>query len=206
MRSPALQSQFNVRSGEFRALMRAIRVLLSPFMKTIDPDWLPKEEAAELLGVSIRQLENRTLKGEIRKKTLPRLPNERAARVMYSIEDLKAINAGSPNHYGEPAASSVPRASDLVAVITGRPNHSGAPAAGDPFAGLAAHLAALAKAFPPPAEAKPWLTLAEAAAYSGLPAAWLVAQAREGGKKWVVNVGQGTKAHWRFNREALARA
>lgn len=74
---------------------------------------------------------------------------------------------------------------------------------GDPFAGLAAHLARLAAAFPTP-QPKPWLTLDEAAEYSGLPRAWLIAQARSGALR-AVNVGQGTKEFWRFNREGLAK-
>ena len=73
----------------------------------------------------------------------------------------------------------------------------------DPFAGLAAHLARLAAAFPT-AQPKPWLTLDEAAEYSGLPRAWLIAQARSGALR-AVNVGQGTKEFWRFNREGLAK-
>lgn len=51
-------------------------------------------------------------------------------------------------------------------------------------------------------EPKPWLTLPEAAQYSGLPAHWLVAQARLGGIR-AVNVGTGSKEFWRFNRAAL---
>ena len=73
----------------------------------------------------------------------------------------------------------------------------------DPFAGLAAHLARIAAAFPAP-QPKPWLGLAEAAEYSGLPRAWLIAQARSGALR-AVNVGQGTRERWRFNREALIK-
>ena len=68
----------------------------------------------------------------------------------------------------------------------------------DPFAGLAAHLARLGAAFPskPPA-LKPYVTLAEAVEYSGLPAAFLISQAREGSID-AVNVGKGKKEFWRF--------
>jgi excisionase family DNA binding protein len=51
---------------------------------------------------------------------------------------------------------------------------------------------------------KPWLTLDEAAEYSGLPRAWLLVQARSGALR-AVNVGQGSRERWRFNREALKR-
>ena len=64
-------------------------------------------------------------------------------------------------------------------------------------------LAAIAQAFPPP-QPKPWLTLSEAEAYSGLPRAWLIAQARAGALR-AVNVGHGAREFWRFNREGLAK-
>ena len=50
----------------------------------------------------------------------------------------------------------------------------------------------------------PHLTLAQAVEYSGLPAAFLIAQARAG-KVRAVNVGTGAREFWRFEREALAR-
>jgi hypothetical protein len=233
--------------------------------QTVDNDaWLSKAEAAQALGVSVRQLELKTAQGRIRKETLPKKPNERAARVVYSREDLDAIRAGSPNRHGEaaivPAATkgrdSVPwgdlieqlsaiaravpspdrQTEQLGAMVTAISQAFSIPAqereaaatererammasidrfiellatretertAEDPFAGLAAHLARLAAAFPA-AQAKPWLTLDEAAEYSGLPRAWLIAQARAGALR-AVNVGQGTKEFWRFNREGLAK-
>jgi excisionase family DNA binding protein len=73
----------------------------------------------------------------------------------------------------------------------------------DPFAGLAAHLTRLAAAFPTP-QPKPWLGLAEAAEYSGLPRDWLLAQARAGALR-AVKVGKGSRDRWKFNREALVR-
>jgi hypothetical protein len=162
-------------------------------METVieNEEWVNKTEAAEILGVSVRQVEIRAAKGEVRKRILPKKPNERAARVIYLREDLDAIRAGKPNRYGEPK----PETALAVTPVSG----------GDPFAGLAAHLAALSRAFPPPVEKRPWLTLAEASEWSGLPAAWLTARAREGAP-YAVNVGQGSKAHWRFNRAALAQA
>jgi hypothetical protein len=66
-------------------------------------------------------------------------------------------------------------------------------------------LAALARAFPAPAPVvRPWLTLREADAYSGLPAPYLLAQARAGAP-FARNVGQGTRPRWRFNRDALCK-
>jgi hypothetical protein len=86
-----------------------------------------------------------------------------------------------------------------------------APRGRDPFAGLAAHLAKLATLYPP--TPKPWLTLKEAAEFSGLPQSFLLEMALSGvdalrpggGAVIAVNVGTLKQARWRFNREALAR-
>lgn len=91
----------------------------------------------------------------------------------------------------------------------------------------------IAHALRPPEPARPWLTLAEAAEYSGLPASWLLGVARadaalqaemdrmasmNGGESVgsvvarhpvrvvAVNVGTAKRAAWRFNREALGHA
>ena len=50
---------------------------------------------------------------------------------------------------------------------------------------------------------KPWLDLKGAVEYSGLPASYLLSQARAG-KPWAINVGSEKQARWRFNRDALA--
>lgn len=44
----------------------------------------------------------------------------------------------------------------------------------------------------------PFVTLAEAAKISGMPATWLLAQAKAG-VPWAVNIGTGKKAFWRFS-------
>jgi hypothetical protein len=81
----------------------------------------------------------------------------------------------------------------------------------DPFAGLAVHLAALARAYPAPAaeppRVKPWLTLDEAVAFSGLTARWLLEQAKS--DKPLVTVremGRGARGgRWRFFRGDLVK-
>lgn len=60
----------------------------------------------------------------------------------------------------------------------------------DPFTGLAAHA--------PSAMPGPFVGLADAIAISGMPASWLLAQARAG-VPWAINVGTGKKAFWRFS-------
>lgn len=71
----------------------------------------------------------------------------------------------------------------------------------------AAVIAALFKAVAMDRKAKPWLTLAEAVEYSGLPKSWLLAQAREGGLlcggQMAINVGTPKQPRWRFSREVL---
>lgn len=66
---------------------------------------------------------------------------------------------------------------------------------------LTSTLPAIARALPV-AETRPWLTLPEAAEVSGLPAGWLLAQAKAGAG-FALNVAAGARAHWRFNRAAL---
>jgi hypothetical protein len=161
-------------------------------MQTVDDNaWLGKAEAAALLGVSVRQLELKTAQGLVRKETLPKKPNERAARVVYSREDLDAIRAGRPNRYGDTSDISPSNAVAKQEVVAAR----------DPFAGLARQLAALARAFPPPAPKKQWLGLKEASEYSGLPARWLRDRARAGGLR-AQNVGE-KRERWMFPREGL---
>jgi DNA-binding CsgD family transcriptional regulator len=50
---------------------------------------------------------------------------------------------------------------------------------------------------------KPWLTLEEAAEYSGLPLRWLRTKAAEGSIH-AIDVGSGQRHIWRFNRDGLA--
>jgi hypothetical protein len=199
---------------------------------TIEPGWLHKTEAAALLDVSIRQLENLAALKRIRKNRLPRQPNERSARVLYSVEDIEAIKNGTPNlpeALPEPAqtpgmvlrremTASIERLSETIREeISTSIEHLGELAERQMLqfaklgenqvnisAGQLEQFGELMARTVPPAIQKPWLTLAEAAEWSGLPAAWLVAQARAGAA-FAVNVGRGSKAHWRFNREMLGK-
>jgi hypothetical protein len=70
----------------------------------------------------------------------------------------------------------------------------------DPFAGLAAHLAKLAAYYPtpPPTLPGPFISLEEAAAISGMPKSWLLAQAKAG-VPWAINISTGKRARWRFS-------
>ncbi|MDP9024305.1 MAG: helix-turn-helix domain-containing protein [Candidatus Eremiobacteraeota bacterium] len=170
----------------------------------LDPDWLPKPAAAKLLGASARQLERRTAAGYIEKKLGERKPTERNAPVFYSRADIVAFKAGTPNTH----AVAVPEAAEVSQDVSIRikPAQTSlariAPAGERDF--MAAFDALAASLRTATAAPKPWLTLGEAAEYSGLPAAWLVARAREGAIR-AVNVGTGAREFWRFNREGLEK-
>jgi hypothetical protein len=184
-----------------------------PAPKPALEEWIPKAAAAKLLGVSLRQIERRERDGFIEKRTLPRLATESTGRVLYSRADLVALKAGRPNTHARAVApdpesdTDQPVSERLNASQNGKPTAlalvRNAPA--DPFAGLAAHLARLATAFPtsmPPAP-KPWLTLEEACEYSGLPRGYLLKRAREGWDAAVDVSTGGAHQFWRFNRAAL---
>jgi hypothetical protein len=64
-------------------------------------------------------------------------------------------------------------------------------------------LASVLQAYPAQ-RPKPWLTLAEAAEFSGLPQSYLLTQARAGSIR-AVNVGTPKQQRWRFHRAGLAK-
>ncbi len=168
-----------------RMAARAEELAARPPAEDVDPSqWVPKLEAAKIINLSVRQVEHLAAKGELRKRTLPKALSERAARVAYYRPDLEDILSGNRKNPAVPFA----------------------PAAAPP-AGVLALPAALIDALrerrePAPAP-KPWLSLADAAEWSGLPASFLLAKARAGAA-FAVNVGQGSRDFWRFNRDALA--
>lgn len=175
---------------------------------TAKKDWLSKSEAAAFLGVSPRQIERREAQGYLTKRLAERRMGESVARAEYSRADCEALKAEKPNIYAREVLpelvvsqkSDIPAngAGKALAVVTA-PGLVGAPAH---VAAFWQSLYAAATATPP--EPKPWLTLAEAVEYSGLPAAYLVAAARKGTFR-SINVGTGAREFWRFNREGLAK-
>jgi hypothetical protein len=163
-------------------------------------EWMPKDRAAKLLGASVRQLERRAQQGYIEKKLGERAPTERNAPVFYSRADILAIKAGKPNVYARevPAAKTEQRAASV-------------PENGNALARVAppqtpldwAFIVESARQYALPAP-KPWLTLDEAVAFSGLSRAYLLRRAREG---WAAAVDQsfgGARSSWRFNRDKLS--
>lgn len=112
----------------------------------VQGEWLPKAEAAELLGVSTREIERKAASGRIQTKRV-RLPGDRSDRTVYSGEDIERVKREREQGVMQlaprtPLASSAMQEQTLAAVLK----------------------AALA----PPTQPKPWMTLDEAAEYSGL--------------------------------------
>jgi hypothetical protein len=165
--------------------------------------WLPKAEAAELLGVSLRQLERRHSEGVVAKRVLPKAKGETASRVVYSRADIEALKAGAPrlpSQDGWPLLFGERR----IAPTDGPQAANLQPSSANMVAGLAQVLESLRTTQAASAVSRPWLTLEEASGYSGLPATFLLRQARAG-VPWAVNVGSDKSVRWRFNRDALAR-
>jgi predicted DNA-binding transcriptional regulator AlpA len=75
----------------------------------------------------------------------------------------------------------------------------------DPQAIAGTIAAVLREALHAPAPVRPWLTLAEATQWSGLPASYLVRAAKEGKVKALNVARNGGRAFWRFNRDDLTR-
>jgi hypothetical protein len=172
-------------------------------------EWITAEEAAALLGVNLRQVQKRARAGYIEKRRLPRLPTESAGRVEYSRADVDALLDGTPNHcepVGFPqrvrAAEEAEAGSDARPPAAGNGTRALAPAAFFRPPELAAGH------WPAPTAPRAWLTLPEAAAYSGLPEVTIVSLTRGGMiraiDQWGQDVGQGThRASYRMSRASL---
>ena len=157
---------------------------------------LTKDEAAEALGKSRRTIETYAATGKL---PCIYVTHKFGRQLVFDPDDVARLKAEleSPIHRMiEPEPPATPPALDLAHVFPDPP--ALALRSHDPFAGLAAHLAKLSA--PPPTIGK-WLTLDQAHEQSGLPRAWLLAQAR-GGAPWAMNCGTGKKEFWRFRADA----
>jgi hypothetical protein len=156
--------------------------------------WITKKEGARLLHVSLRQIERQMAASRIRAHRETRLPHEKTAPVLISRDDVFALRVGKPNYYpsGEIAAKPANLDASKAQTIVN--------------AGAVLDKLVAALALPRPAPLKPWLSIPEAAAFSGLPADFLRARAPELERRGeAVNVAAGSRAHWRILRSSLER-
>lgn len=188
--------------------------------------WVPKQEAAAFLGVSVRQLERLAARGYCEVQTHGR-DRGRGKMAVYSRVDLDAYKAGTPNRHAIPVPAATPaKRNPGDGALAGTHGDGGAldvrsvlevpagsalglvrsPEGGDDMRSVALYLAQLVAGATASAQApaRPWLSVDEAAEYSGLPAAFLRRQAAAG-VPWAVNVGSDDRPRWRFNRDAMAR-
>ncbi|MBV9448540.1 MAG: hypothetical protein JO345_21860 [Streptosporangiaceae bacterium] len=159
---------------------------------------MTKAEACRLLGVSERQVERRAKAGMIRRRTEPRRPDQFAAPVLFSRADIDAVKNGAPNFHA--VVENAPEA----AVASKQADQTAATARRDPSSELERILLGLgaARLIPLPGS-KLWLTLEEAADYSGLPVRWLRTAAADASIV-ALNVGTSRRRRWLVSRDALA--
>src|SRR5215203_7388969 len=155
--------------------------------------WVSAKDAAKLLGRSERSVLRRYEQGYIRRDAGRREPGASIATPLYSVDDIEALLAGTPNYYPPDGSSAAPMRITAASTVYALP----APAAttaeetGDGDAALD--------------HSRPWLTLAQAAEYSGLPASYLAwAAGREVFEALDVGIRPGGR--WRFHRDSLANA
>jgi hypothetical protein len=163
---------------------------------------LTKPEACKLLGKSERTVNTYMADGRI----AFRLIGGKAHFDRAVVERLKA-DLATPVVRGVqmPAPLAVSNDASLVPARTDPPLLG----RGDQFAVLTALLTrletAVATATPSPVIPGTFVSLAEAVKCSGLPASYLLSQARAG-VPWAINVGTGKKAFWRFCVDAKCPA
>lgn len=165
-------------------------------MATPAPEaWITKEEAAEILGVSTRQVERLAERGLIRKRFIKPGGGRRYGCTQYEKAAVAAIE-----HDREFPAPSGDGTKDLARIR----EHVGLPPLSptiEEMSGLTTGLITLKELLQEgrPREPRAWLTLTEASEYSGLPVPFLSALLREG---HIHAIGRGP-ATWRIQRASL---
>ena len=141
--------------------------------------WVPKAKAAEMLGVSTREIERKAAAGRIRTQKV-RLPGDKNDKAVYAVGDITTVK-----DQREAAALQ----------LTVGPGQ----AAPHALPSVVAALTAVLQQTAPPRVERAWLTLDEAATYSGLPASEIARLIRE---RQVYAMGRG-HVTWRIQRESL---
>lgn len=180
--------------------------------ETIGEEWIMKEDAAKYIGANARSIERHARAGRLESKHLPRLPNERQSRVVYRRSDLDAILKGAPNLNAEGKHNGAPISNQLAALTIAKSAEGQAEAWG----ALTTTLTKLAESISLPPLPSPrfgtspaFLSLADAAEYSGLAEDTLVALIRNGNVDAIDRDGQAAgpsgriRKHWRVRRASL---
>lgn len=141
------------------------------------PEYISKRRAAEALGISPRRLLELSQSGQIRRH-YHNDPQTRRRAAFFARPDVERLAAERIQAAPQSAAS--------LAIGGGTLRPRSQPIA------LPA----------PEAPARPWLTVDEAAEYTGLPASFLAAMIA-GGKLAALDVGVRAGGRWRVNRRDL---
>lgn len=158
-------------------------------------EWLMKEDAAKFMKSTVRTIERLARTGRVQRRLLPRAANERQARVVFLRSDLEAVlNGGRSEPVPLPSAGLTVQQRDQLARAFAVRNGSLLPAA-ETHTTEAEARGRVAVAH----SSRAWLTLSEAAEYSGLEAAFIAQRLR---KSELEHIGQGPKS-WRILRSSL---
>jgi excisionase family DNA binding protein len=161
--------------------------------KPTTENWLPKLEAAKFLGVSIRELERKSGAGRIRTRKV-RLAGEKSDRVVYHPVDLATVKRERETNVvmrQEPGTRALAVPAGLAIEAQMAPVRAQSE--------IAAALVQTLHQLTPPRITKFWLTVQEAADYSGLPPAQIEELVRD---RHVLALGRGPKT-WRVQRSSL---
>lgn len=150
---------------------------------------MSKPEVCEYLGKSKRTVETFISKGRLGVGYFQG-PNGKTAVFNRSEVEALKLDIDTPMYRAVPADTAIPGSMALVPAPADQRT--------DPISD--AILLSLLRGVPAaqPTMPGPFVGLADAVAISGMPASWLLAQARAG-VPWAVNVGTGKKAFWRFS-------
>lgn len=148
--------------------------------------WVTKDVAARMLGLGIRAIERIAEKGGLSKRKEPTKKGYRVLYLLGEVEQLKSERAAGIVRASAGEMAPVPQAN--LAIVNAQT---------EAWAAMATHMTRLGTLFP--ALAKAWMTLDEAAEYSGLPIALLEPLLRE---QTIFALGRGPKT-WRIQRASL---
>jgi predicted DNA-binding transcriptional regulator AlpA len=166
-----------------------------PAPATATKETLTKREVCALLGKSPRTIDTYMRDGRL-PAVYVKGPNGNETR--FDPDDVHRLKRDLETPTPKPVTGGALSAVPAIAASLARP---------DGAIALQPIVAQIADALRP-REPKPWLTLAEAAEFSGLPKSWLLREARAG-SPLARNVSGGVDAMaaaaYRFSREALAR-